>query len=50
MTNKCKCRHEGSMHSNQENTHIGECFHELPDGTFCSCMKFDALEKENEHE
>lgn len=38
---KCKnCKHEGDMHSNEYNTHIGECYIKLEDGSFCHCKEF----------
>ncbi|KKK94272.1 hypothetical protein LCGC14_2684500, partial [marine sediment metagenome] len=42
----CECGHNGSMHSDDVNTHTGECFQEINfdfengQPIFCSCKKF----------
>ena len=46
MTEICKnsiCGNSGLMHSDNLNTHTGECYFILEDGTECKCKKFETL-------
>lgn len=42
LSQKCKnCGHSGSMHSDGEYTHIGECAFDFEDKEgFCDCKQF----------